>query len=161
MNTLARAPMPSAGHIIAMNLGTVMVSLDIVSLDEVLGFRAEHGRSYRKYARDLRHLLIELGPLSEHDRKRVLLDRRDDLADQTADLWYTARRAWRQPFRQPQLTSVSLGLAGAVWEALGHHDPITALLALGGGIAGALASSKKPAGAYTYLFEAQQGLGTR
>ncbi len=156
MQTLARAPLPSAGHVVALDLETVTVNLATVPLDEVLGFRAEHGRSYREYARDLRHLLIELGPLSEQDRERLLLDRQEKLADQAADLRRAARRAWRQPF-----AIFSLGAAGAVWETVGHHDPITALLALGGGIVGALASSGQTAGAYSYLFDAQHGLGTR
>jgi hypothetical protein len=127
-----------------------------VPLDEVLEFRREHGRSYREYARDLRHLLVELGPLSEQDRERLLLDRQEKLADQAADLRRAARHAWRQPF-----AIFSLGAAGAVWEAVGHHDLVTSLLALAGGIVGALASSGQTAGAYSYLFEAQQGLGTR
>jgi hypothetical protein len=161
VQTLARAPLPSAGHIVALDLQTVTVDLATVPLDEVVQFRKEHGRSYREYARDLRHLLVELGPLPEQDRERLLLDRQEKLADQAADLWSTARRAWRQPYRQPQLASLSLGAAGAVWEAVGHHDLITALLALAGGIVGALASSGRTAGAYSYLFEAQQGLGSR
>jgi len=153
---LARAPLPSAGHVVALDLETVSVNLAAVPLDEVLEFRAEHGRSYREYARDLRRLLIELGPLSEQDRERLLLDRQEQLADQAADLRRAARRAWRQPF-----AGFSLGAAGAVWEAVGHHDLVTALLALGGGVVGALALSGQAAGAYSYVFEAQQGLGTR
>jgi hypothetical protein len=85
-----------------------------------------------------------------------LLDRQEDLADQAADLRRAARRGWRQPF-----ASFSLGAAGAVWEAVGKGDVLTALLALGGGIVGALASARQTAGAYSYLFEAQQGLGAR
>ena len=156
VQTLARAPLPSAGHIVALDLETVAVNLATVPLDEVLEFRREHGRSYRQYARDLRQLLIELGPLSEQDRERLLLDRQEDLADQAADLRRTARRGWRHPF-----ASFFLGAAGAVWEAVGKDDVLTALLALGGGIVGALASGRQTSGAYSYLFEAQQGLGTR
>jgi len=156
MQTLAREPLPSAAHVVALDLQTVTVDLASVPLDEILDFRDQHGQSYRTYARDLRHLLVELGQLSAHDRTQLLLDRESALVDQADELRRTARKAWQLPF-----TSFSLGAAGAAWAAAGQHDIITALLALGSGVVGALAVERPAAGAYSYLFEAQRSFATR
>jgi len=156
VQTLARAPLPSAGHVVTLALETVTVNLAAVPLDEVLSFRAAHGKAYRAYARQLRRLLVELGPLSEPERQQLLLDRQDDLADHAADLRRTARREWRLP-----LASFALGAAGAVWEAVGKDDLITALLALGSGMVGAAATTHRTSGAYSYLFAAQRSFNMR
>jgi hypothetical protein len=151
LQTLSLAHMPSAGHIVALDLQTVAVNLASVPLDEILSFRNQHGQSYRAYARDLRSFLVQLGAMERDVRLQALRDREEELADRAADLRRTARRAWRLP-----LASFSLGLAGAAWEAIGQDDVVSALLALGAGIAGMLALEQRPAGAYSYLFEAHQ-----
>lgn len=154
MKTLEQEPMPSAGHVVALDLQTICVDLTTVPLDEVLDFRAEHGQAYRAYARDLRQLLFALGPMAAGEREQVLLDREEAFADQAADLRRSARRAWKMPF-----VSFALGAAGATWEVTGQDDPISAVLALASGIAGAagaLATSTSSASAYSYLFEAQR-----
>jgi len=159
MKTLEHEPMPSAGHVVALDLQTICVDLTTVPLDEILDFRAEHGQSYRAYARDLRQLLFELGPLPGSEREQLLLDREESFADQAADLRRAARRAWKMPF-----VSFALGAAGATWEIAGQDDPISAVLALGAGIAGAagaLATSTASASAYSYLFEAQRTFAMR
>ncbi len=108
-------------------------------------------------SRRLRRLLVELGPLPEPERQQLLVDRQDDLADHAADLRRTARREWRLPF-----TSFALGAVGAVWEAVGKDDLITALLALGSGMVGAAAAAhRNTAGAYSYLFAAQRSFDRR
>jgi hypothetical protein len=141
---------------VALDLEVVAVNLAAVPLDEVLDFRLEHGGSYRSYARDIRRTLINLGGLPELERAQLLLDRQESLADEAADLRRTARRAWRLPF-----ASFSLGVAGASWEALGQQDPVSALLALGSGVAGALGAGRSNAGAYSYLFDAQGSFSNR
>ena len=156
MHTLALAPLPSVGHLVALDVEIVTVNLATVPLDEILDFRVEHGSSYRAYARDLRDLVIKLGPLAEPDRLVVLSDRQEALADQAADLRNNARRAWNLPF-----ASFALGVAGAAWEAIGKNDPLTAMLALGAGVAGALSAPTATAGAYSYLFEARTAFEER
>lgn len=156
MQSLGRPSMPSAGHLVAVDLEVVGVDLAAVPLDEVLEFRAENGESYRAYAREIREVLIQLGGLPAPERAQVLLDRQEALADDAADLRCTARRAWRLPF-----ASFSLGVAGATWEVFGNQDPVTALLALGSGVAGALSAGSQEAGAYSYLFDAQGSFSNR
>lgn len=156
VQTLARDPLPSAGHVVALDLQAVTFDLASVPLDEVLDFRAQHGSSYRAYARDLRHLLIQLGPLEAPDRERLLRDRQEELADRAADLRRTVRQAWRQEL------PLYLGLVGAVWEGVGKKDILTALLSLAGGVVGTmLGAVQQPAGAYSYLLSAQHTLGAR
>jgi hypothetical protein len=63
MTVLELPTMPSAGHVVALDLETVGVDLASVPLDEVLAFRESNGDAYRAYARDLRQTVAELGPL--------------------------------------------------------------------------------------------------
>jgi hypothetical protein len=151
---LSLRSLPSAGHIVALDLETVAVDLASVPLDEILGFRETHGAEYRAYARDLRTTIAELSPLEPEERERLLIDRRGELADRAHDLRRTSMRAWRQP-----LASVSLGAAGAAW-ALANGDVIPAALSLAAGVVGA--SIWKPdAGAYSYLFHAHDSFARR
>jgi len=150
LQTLAREPLPSAGHVVALDFQTVAVDLASVPLDEVLGFRERHGEAYRAYARDIRRLLVDLGQLSEQDREQLLIDREEALVDQAHDLRRAARKAWRLPF-----ASFSLGAAGAAWAAVGQHDILTALFTLGAGVVGALQVERPAVCAYSYLFEAR------
>jgi hypothetical protein len=157
MAALGKEQLPSAGHVVALDLQTVCVDLASVPLDEILDFRDEHGASYRAYSRDLRRILIELSLLPGNERQQLLLDREEALQDTAADLRRAARGAWRLPF-----VTFALGAAGAAWE-ITQHDPLGAALVLGGGIAGAvgaMASGTSSAGAYSYLFQAQHRFST-
>jgi hypothetical protein len=145
----------SAGHVVTLDLETVGVNLATVPLDEVLGFREQHGASYKAYARNVRHLIAELGLLAPDEREALLADRREELEDLASDLRKTARRQWRS------LAALSIGAAGAAWLAAGPlHDPLGGALALAGGALG-FASEGPPATAYSYVLEARRTFGSR
>lgn len=137
--------MPSAGHVVALDLETIGLDLASVPLDEVLAFRESNGDAYRDYARDLRRTVAELSHLDTADRELLLADRREELGDRAHELRRTAMRAWRQP-----LASIGLGAVGAAWAA-DHGDIVAAALALAAGVIGA-SVPRADAGAYTYLF---------
>lgn len=151
VETLSLRPMPSAGHLVALDLEIVSLNLAPVPLDEVVDFRIQHGAAYRAYARDLRRFIAMLSPLSERDRATLLSDRQAELAGRAQELRRTALRAWAIPF-----ASLALGAAGAAWAGV-HGDIVSALVTLGAGIVGARAGTPNQ-GAYSYLFEAQRRL---
>jgi hypothetical protein len=145
----------SAGHVVTLDLETVGVNLAAVPLDEVLEFREQHGAVYKAYARNVRHLIAELGPLAPDERETLLADRREELGDLANDLRKTARRQWRS------MAGLSIGAAGAAWTATGtSHDPLGGALALAG-IALGLTQEEPPATAYSYLLEARRAFGSR
>jgi hypothetical protein len=144
---------PSAGHVVALDQETVGLDLAAVPLDDILEFREEHGQAYRRYARDVRQQVTQLGLLEPEEREALLIDRREELADQADDLRRTARRWWRTP-----LGSFALGAAGAAWLAAGPlHDPIGGLIALAAA-SSAAASSQDTATAYSYILDAKHTL---
>jgi hypothetical protein len=155
MHTLALPASPSVGHVVAFDLQAVGLNLETVPLDEVLAFRREHGDPYRAYARNVRQYVAELALLDSEQRRSLLLDRREELADLSNDLQKTARRAWRRP-----LASFSLGAAGAAWTVASQHDALGAALALAGVVVG-LTSDKPQASAYSYIFDARRTLSGR
>lgn len=128
INTLKMEQMPSAGHLVALDLEAVTVDLSRVPLDELLDFRKQHAAEFRAYARQLRSTLIQLGPLDEADGQTVLVDRLEELAERAFSLRRTSRRAWAPS--KTGVASATLGLAGAAWELTGNHDPVGAALAL-------------------------------
>jgi len=145
----------SAGHVVTLDLETAGVNLAAVPLEEVLEFREHHGAAYKAYARDVRHLIAELGPLAPDERQALLDDRREELGDLANDLRKTARRQWRSA------AGLSIGAAGAAWTATGtSHDLLGGALALAG-IALGLAQGEPPATAYSYLIEARRAFGSR
>jgi hypothetical protein len=148
-------PSPSAGHVVALDQETVGLDLARVPLDDILEFREHHGKAYRAYARNVRQQVAELGLLKPDEREALLLERRDELADQADDLRRTARRWWRTP-----LGSFALGAAGASWLAAGPlHDPLGGALALAGTALAAM-SGQQPVTAYSYILDAKRALGT-
>jgi hypothetical protein len=149
--TLSLASMPSAGHIVGLDLESVALDLSTVPLDDVLEFRELNGAEYREYARDLRRTIALLSPLPPDERDELLRDRREEMADRADSLRRAARRKWRHP-----LASVALGLVGAAW-GLVRNDPVSAALALGNVDIG-YQSVGGMAGAYSYLFHAQTSL---
>ena len=145
----------SAGHVVTLDLETVGVNLATVPLDEVLEFREQHGTSYKAYARNVRRLIAELGLLAPDERESLLADRCEELEDLANDLRKTARRRWRS------LAALSIGAAGAAWQAAGlSHDPLGAALTLAGAALG-FAPEEPPAAAYSYVLEARHTFGSR
>jgi hypothetical protein len=147
---------PSAGHLVTLDLETVGLNLASVPLDDILEFREQHGAAYRAYARDVRRYVAELGLLAPEERRALLLDRQEELADLANDLRRTARRQWRRP-----LAALSIGAAGASWVVAGAAlHPLAGALALASTVLG-LAPSQPTATAYSYVLDARRTLGSR
>jgi hypothetical protein len=150
VKTLSRSQMPSAGHLVALDLEAVTLDLTSVPLDELLDFRARHADEYRAYTRELHSVLTQLGPLDEVDRQVLLADRREELAERAFGLRRTSRKLQRSG--GVGVGSVSLGLAGASWELAGNHDPVSAALALVAGLSALIPS--RTVDAYSYVITA-------
>lgn len=149
--TLTRDGLPSAGHVLALDLEPVGLNLDAVPLDEVLSFRTDHREAHQAYVRDLRRFLAELASVDEPSDRAQLLDRRrEELADAANDL----RRASRRAFSKARDTW-ALGIAGAAWAAVAG-DPLGLLLTAEGLVRGALPDEQAPASAYSYVFDASR-----
>jgi hypothetical protein len=151
LDTLDLGPMPTAGHLVALDLEQVTLDLSTVPLDEVLDFRRQHGDEYRAYARDLRRFVRELSVMEMEERDEAFMDRRETLADHADQLRRVARHAWRRP-----LATFGLGIAGSAVSAT-HGNLIGAGLSAAAAVIG-LRRQADPASAYTYLFRAQDRL---
>lgn len=151
MRTLSLREMPTAGHVVSLDLETVTLNLETVSLEEVLAFRDEHRSAHRAYARSVRQAVRELSAMPMDERSRALADRRDELAEQAEALRRLARRRWRIP-----LARFSLGAAGATVSAATGNIPGAIITALGG-ILGAMPDEYAPS-AYSYLVAAERTL---
>ena len=150
VKTLARSQMPSAGHLVALDLEAVTLDLTRVPLDELLDFRARHAKDFRAYARDLHQVLAQMGPLPEDERRVLLQGRREELAERAFNLRRTSRSLQRPGV--VGLASVSLGLAGAAWELAGNRDPVSAVLTLAASTAALI--SPPTADAFSYVIRA-------
>jgi hypothetical protein len=151
LETLDKPILPTAGHVIALDLEQVSLDLTPISLDEVLDFRRQHGAEHRTYVRDLRHFVRDLASLDREDREQAFADRREALADTADQLRRLARKAWRRP-----LASFGLGIAGSA-VTLAFGNPVGAALGAASALLG-LRRQADPASAYTYLFRAQDRL---
>lgn len=152
MTMLSRREMPTAGHVVSLDLETVTVNLEDVALDEVLAFREEHRDAHRVYMRSVRRAVLELSEIPAEERPRALADRRDELAEHADALRRLARKRWRMP-----LARFGLGAAGATASAAAGNIP-GSIIAVLGGILGAK-PEKHPLCAYSYLFAAERVLG--
>jgi hypothetical protein len=145
---LDKPQLASAGHVVSFDLQTVSVDLSSVPLDEVLAFRTENLKDYRRYVRSVRSFARDLSLLSPIDRRGAFRDRKGELDDLASDLSGRARSAWRRP------VSFGLGLAGAFWTAV--TNPVGAALSLGGLLTRGNEGSSREVGAFTYLFAARK-----
>ena len=157
INTLSRERMPSRGSVIAFDLEPVSFNMDLVPLDELLQFRAEHQVSHRAYMRDLLGFMAELADVSlPQEREVLLLQRRQEITDAAHDLQRSTRRALGR-----NLPSWSFGLAGGVWSAT-TGDPfglVLAALGLVSGILGSKGADSNKVAAYSYLFRVGHTFG--
>lgn len=152
METLALDPLPSAGHLVALDLQHVALDLASVPLDEVLGFRSEHGDEYRAYMRKLRQFLVELAAIADPlDRARAIADRDEELADEAHRLRDALERSYRRP-----LAGFALGIAGSAWT-VATQDPIGGALAAAGLLLMGIPPTNERT-AYSYLFSAEKTL---
>ncbi len=143
---------PSAGHVVTLDLQSVGVDLSSIPIDEVLGYRKEHLLDYRRYARNVRQFVRDLSLMSEEERAIALRDRQEELEDLATGLRNTAQRAWKKP------VSFALSIAGAIWK-ITRGDILGGLLASGSSVTGAELIRKGETGAYSYLFDAHSSLG--
>jgi hypothetical protein len=145
---LALDPLPSAGHVIALDLQNVVVDLASVPLDDVLAFRTDHGEMYRAYMRRLREFLTRLAVITDPvERSRAVADRQEELADEARRLEKASHDALRRP-----LAGFALGIAGSAW-GIALMDPIGAALAAAGVVIAGVPRSSETS-AYSYLFSA-------
>jgi hypothetical protein len=131
--------------VVSVDLEVVAPQLETVPLDEVLGFRAEHGQAYQAYARRLREVVrsIAAAPPDEHDR--MLNDRRAELRE--------ASEALRGgPMRMlGSMGGIGLGIAGGIATAL-SGDVLTGALSAGAAVSGVTSLPRRTTTPYSYLF---------
>ena len=152
--TLSSDPMPSAHNVITLDLEPVGFDLASVPLDDILEFREEHGPAHLAYVRNLREFMAQLADIDDaDDRERVLIERRQAIADAAHELQRSTRRSLGK-----NLPSISCGLAGAAWSIIGG-DPLGLALAAGGLISQALSGCSAPVTAYSYIFEVNRQFG--
>ena len=145
---LAQRPMPSAEHVISLDLQAVGVDLAAVPIDEILSFRQENRKLYREYTRRLRTTIHELSLMPPDAQNLALEGRQESIADLASDIRKTSRKAWKKP------ATFCLSAAGAIWKLV-EHDLVGASIA---GAAALLSLGKRDSvntGAYSYLFSAR------
>lgn len=152
IRTLSRDGMASSGHVVTLDLEPVGLDLDLVPLDEVLGFREAHHKEHQSYMRNLRRFLAELAGAEPEARTQLLVERQVELAETAHVLRRTARLAFGK-----NLASWSLGIAGGVWAAAAK-DPLGIALSAVGLIPGVIPDPKQVS-AYSYLFTARSAFG--
>jgi hypothetical protein len=144
---LSLPDMPSAPHVVALDLETISVDLRLIPMDEVLGFRKENLTEYRRYIRGVHRLARELAALPAQAREEELADRREELQELANKIKTTSRKVWKQP------ASFGLGITGAFWKLAGH-DYVGALFGVAGAVVGLKKTESPDTGAYSYLFRA-------
>ena len=145
---------PSSGHVVEFDLQQVSLDLSHFELDEVLQFREEHGGEYRRYTRDLREFAMAVSRVEGEERRRLMRDRYDALADAADDLRRTSRDWWRRA-----AASIGIGISGGSWSAASGNWP-AAIIAILGGVAG-MGAKPKLDNAFSYLFRAEQSFAGR
>jgi hypothetical protein len=145
---------PSSGHVIGFDLQQVTLDLSHFELSEVLQFREEHGAEYRRYARNLREFAMAASRAKGNERRRLMQDRHDALADEADDLRRTSRDWWRRA-----AASIGIGISGGAWSAFSGDWP-AAIIAILGGVAGTGAKPQLDS-AFSYLFRAEQSFTGR
>ena len=136
------------------DLHDVGADLAAVPLDEVLGFRAEHGQHYQAYAKGLRELLVMRAQASPAEQRQLLEERRREIKDQAADLQRISRRAFGI-----RVGTLLVSLAGSAWT-VHTGDPVGAMLAAAAAGAQAIPLEGESVTAYSYLIQARE-LGKR
>lgn len=150
--TLGLPGLPSAGHLVTLDMEVVGLDLDSIPLDEVLDFRASHLAAHTAYMRSLRGALEELSAVPETDRAALLMQRQQEIIDAAHDLRRLARRSFGK-----NLAAWSLGAAGATWGVVGQ-DPLGLAITAAGLVAGAVPSGQPAVSAYSYVFAASHQL---
>ena len=156
---LSRERMPSRDSVITLDLEPVSLNLNSMPLDDVLQFRAERQGAHRSYMRNLQRFMAELASIDNaEEREKLLLERRQEIADEAHAIRAVTTRAFRK-----NLSSWSMGIAGAAWS-LGTGDPIGLALTACSLIPGMFRlpcfGEKQGVTAYSYVFDVQRQLGS-
>lgn len=138
----------SSTHVVSMDVRDVGLDVSQVPVDELIDFRKQNGKLYRRYARALREFVRDARRMDSTERIAALRDRRAEIRDLGSDVRAASRRAWRRG------SAFTLGVAGAAWKA-SQGDVLGALLALGAGAVGAEFKRSVDTGAYSYIFAAK------
>ena len=154
IQTLSREPMPSADRVITLDLEPVGFDLASIPLDDILDFREEHRPAHRAYMRDLHRFMAELADIDDVDnRERILLERRQEIADAAHELQRSTRRLLGR-----KLASMSFGLAGAGWS-ISQGDPLGLALAVAALMFQTDPRRPSSITAYSYIFSVDQQFG--
>ena len=157
VETLMRDRMPSHDNLIAFDLEPAGLDMDLVPLDELLEFRSENKDAHRTYMRDLRRFMGDLTEIQNHDeRSKLLLERREEIADAARDLQRRTRKALGRNLR-----SCSLGILGCAWT-VATSDPFGAALSALGleeSIRTWQGADSTRVDAYSYLFRVEKNFG--
>lgn len=129
---------------ISEDLRNVGADLSAVPLDEILDFRATHGRQYREYARRLQEYLAKA---NQPDFARASRERREAIKEEAAAL----RRVSRAAFGVRSATLL-ISLCGATWT-LRQGDSVGSLLAALAATAQAVPLPGDTVTAYSYLLQ--------
>ena len=152
--TLSRASMPSTHKVITLDLAPVSFDLASVPLDDILDFREEHRPEHRQYMRDLHRFMAELAVIDDVDnRERLLVERRQEIADASQQLQLSTRR-----WLGRNLPPMSFGLAGAAWS-ISHGDPVGLALAAAALMSQIGSKSPRLITAYSYMFSVGRQFG--
>jgi hypothetical protein len=134
-------------EVLSGDLVSVGADLRRLPLDDVLAFRDEHLRAYTKYMQDLRAMVRLVGTAADQvDRKRLLLDRQEELRDAADSLRRSARRDGIKTG-----LSVGLGVVGA-GVTFGAGAVVGAVVAAVAAAVGLIPDSRVDS-PYTYLFK--------
>ena len=131
------------GEVVLRDLDVVGPALDLVSIDDLLHFREQHGAEHREYMRELQRYVLDISRLTPEELENELHWRRQELSDRASALAGVGRAKWKSAAR------FLLGITGAALTlSTGNVPGATvsggqALLGLGG--------TRESAGALTYL----------
>ena len=146
---LAQKVLPSTGSVISFDMATASVDVGSIPIDEVLSFRKENLKAYRRYTLSVRRFAQELSKMTDAERKDAFDLRQAELNDLAGDIHKKATKAWKKP------AALVFSLTGAAVSLAAGH-PLAAGLSLSAALLGYTPGAKPEMGAYSYLFRASE-----
>jgi len=153
VETLSLDPLPSAGHVVELDLAPIGLDLSQVPLDEVISFRADHGAEYRQYMQNLRGFMAELARLPVEERQTLLDERGEEFADACRSLQRRGVKELGVP-----IIAWTLVIAGAAW-GVATGDVVGLIIDALGLAVGQIPASTSEVTAYSYLLSAGREFG--
>jgi hypothetical protein len=145
---------PQFAEIVLSDLEVVVPTMRELSIDDLLSFRAAHGREFRAYMADVRRFVADAANTSAGSARELLADRREALRDASRRLSSATRRDWKGPAIAVGTGAAALGVGVAIGEPIAPT-----LIGLGGAVAGAIAELASPTTGtpFTYLLSVKAG----